>query len=1512
MVKRTTLLLSGALALLMSLPAQNVSAQLGLRTPGAKIKDVMTKTKPGQVDAKQKAFELKHPLLAQVKNFGTPKTTFDNKGLKEIKMDYAKIKGASARRSVAKAPSLSAATGRELWGCVTYQTGWTYDNTAYGMYSFNATSPITMTALGLNNNLQATGGGALVGDVFHEVNYFSYYGRVFMYHYAFDINTWEQTANDFIDGGYSLLAKETAVTSDGTVYGEFYNENLSGLELGIVDYSTLTRTTIGSLTKSYVALGITGDKRIYGVASDGNLYKIDANNATETLVGPTGLTLLDSDSKYYQQSGEIDPRTNIFYWAGIDADGNCALYTVDLATGAASKVSDFPAEEEIHALSIPELAADEAAPAAVADLELSFENGSLDGTVSFTAPSKTFGGADLSGELAYYIVASGDTIGTGIATAGSKVTAKVTVPNDGFTRFVVTTANSAGSSPKATAKQYVGLDIPNDIEKVNITVDEKTNTVKLTWNASDGSVNGGYLGDLTYTVVRYPDADTVAVGLTDTAFTETIGAGELSAYYYGVTAVNGRTHSNETRSGKVVLGSAIVPPYENTFEDESSFDLMTVIDANEDDCTWSWSNTYGEAQYAQYQFSSFNSGDDWLLTPSLKLEANKEYTVSFDAASSIDVYVERLEVKYGEGGDPTKYTGVILPSTDITSDQYMKFSKTIVPEADTEIKIGFHCISDPDLYYLKLTNIKVGEGCALTAPDSATAISVAADASGALAATVSFTLPSKVINGSAITAITKAEILRDGKVVGTVTDGLTPGGIAKYTDSGMTNGTHSYSVRVYNENGGGRTSEEASAYVGIDTPSTMSSSDISLKDNTTSIGMSWKPVTIGIHGGSVNPDGLFYNIYKVGTDEYGYTMLELFDSVKAVTTYDIPFNTAEGDQGVVNYALSAKNEAGEGTPVATRTFVYGKPYSIPFREEFPGGQMSYGSWWTTTPGFSRWGLSNRESADNSGGSVVFNGTGEEAYLASGKISLAGAANTKLVFSSKSDANSNATLTTLIRKADGSVDSVAVVNYDEEATAEATSWKNTIVSLAKYANEPYIIVQFRGKGNTEGYLYLDDIKVRDVYENDLAAEITASQDVKKGSNATVNVKVSNYGESTASAYTIKLYAGSTLVETKEVTEPIASFESKTFEFVYKTNVFDENSSVELSATVEFANDNNTDDNTASTSVALLSSTKPSPASVTATPSDRTAEVAWTAPASLKTSVTEDFESYTSWSIDKFGDWTCYDGDKANTGSIFDYYSYDHQGGQFAFEVWEPDAWFEGCTENNPTFAPHSGKKYVAALYGVGSGGIYPDADNWLISPLLSGDKQTVTFYAINQGGFPETLELSYATDGGSDISTFVPVDTVTVDAEEWTEVTFEVPEGATNFAIRHMTSDGGYMICIDDISYVAGAGTLTGYNIYRDGKFVANVPADTTSFVDTTCPDNGTYTYAVTAVYADGESAPVAATPVIVSAIDNANAANGKTYTVYTVDGKRISKDAKSIDGLKKGIYIVNDKKAVVK
>ena len=53
---------------------------------------------------------------------------------------------------------------------------------------------------------------------------------------------------------------------------------------------------------------------MYGVATDGNLYKINMTTAEETLVGPTGITISDPDNSYFFQSGEIDRKDNTFYW----------------------------------------------------------------------------------------------------------------------------------------------------------------------------------------------------------------------------------------------------------------------------------------------------------------------------------------------------------------------------------------------------------------------------------------------------------------------------------------------------------------------------------------------------------------------------------------------------------------------------------------------------------------------------------------------------------------------------------------------------------------------------------------------------------------------------------------------------------------------------------------------------------------------------------------------------------------------------------------------------------------------------------------------------------------------------------------------------------------------------------------------------------------------------------------------------------------------------------------------
>ena len=307
------------------------------------------------------------------------------------------------------------------------------------------------------------------------------------------------------------------------------------------------------------------------------------------------------------------------------------------------------------------------------------------------------------------------------------------------------------------------------------------------------------------------------------------------------------------------------------------------------------------------------------------------------------------------------------------------------------------------------------------------------------------------------------------------------------------------------------------------------------------------------------------------------------------------------------------------------------------------------------------------------------------------------------------------------------------------------------------------------------------------------------------------------------------------------------------------------------------------------------------------------MAWTAPADDTETISDGFEDYQAWSIDNFGDWTGIDGDQGETGRLVLDYTYENQGEPFSFIIWEPKMLASDVFEEHPDFMPHSGDKYAAAFYSYGADDYY-EADNWLISPLLSGDKQTIKFWAKNNSRdgemLAEDMELMYSTEGKA-ITEFKTVKTENLNSGEWTEISFEVPEGAKHFAIHQVTARGGAALFIDDVEYTAGAGTLTGYNVYRDGTLVGTVEADKSVYTDV--PENdGTYTYAVTALYGDSESAPTTASPVIVTAIDEVEAAEGQNLKVHTIDGKLVGTGLDSTSKLKGGIYIVNDKKKVVK
>ena len=108
------------------------------------------------------------------------------------------------------------------------------------------------------------------------------------------------------------------------------------------------------------------------------------------------------------------------------------------------------------------------------------------------------------------------------------------------------------------------------------------------------------------------------------------------------------------------------------------------------------------------------------------------------------------------------------------------------------------------------------------------------------------------------------------------------------------------------------------------------------------------------------------------------------------------------------------------------------------------------------------------------------------------------------------------------------------------------------------------------------------------------------------------------------------------------------------------------------------------------------------------------------------------------------------------------------------------------------------------------------------------------------------------------------------------------------------------------------GDIVAFNIYVDGKLVATVEGDKTTYtVDPATIGAGEHEFSVTAVYANGtESKPVSATATATTAIEQI-ANDGKPVDVYSLDGKLVRQQTRSLEGLK-GVYVINGKKVMMK
>lgn len=1501
-----------ASVLLLPLNAKAQKTPSGLKdsNPPTELR-VSKKMTPAERQAKMNEHIAKHPLLHKRL---VPQMAKRDSLVRLNRNIEAGIK----TKQTPQVPILRAKDAKPMtfWGNVLYDATWGAETPEYGIYTFGTEAPISVKKQFLDEFFRATGAGAWIEDNLYFVMYQNFWGTDMIYFYHYDTNTWEKKVEKRIED-YSLIACETAVAADGTVYGCFLDGNGSNNELGIADYENITRSTIGRLRHSYVAMGITSDNVLYGIAEDGNLYKIDTSTAEEILVGPTGKQLKKADDSFYYQSGEIDQTTNTFYWDCVDSNQKSTLYTVDLATGQLTEIGDFANNNIISLLTIPKAKAADGAPAAIDQMHFDFVDGSLSGHIQFTAPNKNFAGGNLTdSKLTYTILNDKEEIAKGGTKPGAAVSQPVTL-NKGYNTITIIVSNGEGPSPKFASRYYAGFDTPKPVVNAHTSVDTNTGKATVTWEAPAGGQNEGYVGELTYDIKRYPEGKVIKTGHVGTMFEDTLPEGETAVYGYGITPNNHGTMGEEMVSNYVSYGAPITPPFANGFESEADLAYFKVIDADNDGITWGieepgmFNDNDGYARILRGEEKhSFN---DWLVSPALHVKANHQYKISFRLSGRYKYYEEQFEVKYGTAPTPEAMTKTLMPQTMIKRSDFEAVTLTLDADKDETIYLGFHALSvKPEAMGVKIDDVVMTAGVDFFAPDQVTGLEAEADPQGALSTQITFTAPTKRLNGETLDKITGFQLRRTGQVVAEI-PAAAPGSKVTFTDNTATNGINVYSVAAVNDKGASFYCTPVAIYVGEDAPVAPVKKNTETRDN--SIRFNWEAPAKGRLGGYLNPEKITYTLAESDGADFKPTYTPVGETT-GKTFFDYAVNPNDGaEQTVKTLFVKAKNSYGESSYVPLPSYIQGKPYEIPFFASVKNYKF-YGILWSS------WGTSKSDfelstnSVDNDGGSfyIVSKNKEDIAYLGSGKIRLGGVDAPKLMFHHKAAEGSNAKITVEVETPDGVSHVAGVIDY---ANLEADQWYASGIDLSPWANEPFITFDFAVQAEAYKDLYIDRLFIRDTQTDDLNAEIEAPETVLKGGKAKVSVRVNNFGENAANNYKVKLYANDELVETKKMPETLGAYDFTDVVFDFQSNKLDQNEAVELKAEVEYAYDLNEDDNVVSTNVKYLTSEKPKPESAEAVLTEEGVSLTWTPVSTDTETKTESFENATSWSQDNFGDFTSEAVNAGTTGGVFEKYKFPNQGSNYGFMLFDPaNGWLtETQLEQVPDFKAHNGDKYLAALYRVNGEGYDVSQNNWLYSPALSGDEQEITFWVKNyndgQTIHEENFSVLYSTDDKRE--SFVKLgETYSITSGAWEQIKVELPAGTKYFAINHNTPtwNNPFFFMIDDITYSCGAGKVKGYNIYRDGQLIGNVEANVRSFIDKQIlQDADKHLYGVTAVYAAEESE--ATLTHTVTGI-NGLTLGGSAFDVYSPDGIRVAKGVKNLKSLKKGVYIVNGQKVVVK
>jgi len=490
---------------------------------------------------------------------------------------------------------------------------------------------------------------------------------------------------------------------------------------------------------------------------------------------------------------------------------------------------------------------------------------------------------------------------------------------------------------------------------------------------------------------------------------------------------------------------------------------------------------------------------------------------------------------------------------------------------------------------------------------------------------------------------------------------------------------------------------------------------------------------------------------------------------------------------------------------------------------------------------------------------------------------------------------------------GPYEAIKTIIFDNQAL---TNWTPVEMSLADYVGRDYIHVSFHAIPAAEDCnIFIDDIEIRDVFDHDVAiTAFSVSDKLAEVGKTTVdaNVTITNRGVEAlaAGSYTVNVYAGDRVIGTYEG-QALQPYENCKITCNYAPLSSDP-SPVAIHAEVLYDEDQDLSNNkSASHEVKVIKPNLPAVELLTGESQQGNTMLTWTEPDLSGTPVqvvTDSFEDYIPFDINRAGDWTFYDQDGLPTTTN---YYFPGRNQAMAYIVMNPAMVQRINGTLADTWPARTGEQYMAAFCAVGG-----DNDDWMVTPELSGNAQTITFWAKSgsetQGH--EMIELYYSTSSATIESMVKTGDEVyKVPYGEWTMYSIDVPEGAKYFAVRCISHDRCALM-IDDVTYESAAhpleASLVGYNVYCNGELI-NLEPVTDKFYMVPGIDAAAQYY-VTAVYNLGESAPSNVVSVSPDGIDTLSIDQLNGAPIYDLQGREVLHPQSG------HIYLTKGKKFIMK